>query len=131
MLTDIASIGFVAVTMNHLGLVRAVERATGLRLWVVNCVKCLSFWLVLLYLLFASCDLFHALAISFLASYAATWLELFEGMIDTIYLYLYEKTIARHRADAPAADPDEGRPAGSVSELRQSRKGRQAGEEVR
>lgn len=57
------------------------------------------------------------LATSFLASYAAIWLELAEAYIDTLYLKLYEKIITTNNDDAPAADADSGRSAGTVSEL--------------
>ena len=56
------------------------------------------------------------LAVSFLASYSAPWLELFEGFIDTIYLMFYEK-IYNTNADTPASDTDNGHPAGSLPKL--------------
>ena len=86
---DIASIVFVCVTMNHLGLVKAIEDAIDRELRIVNCPKCLSCWGVLAYTVITSCELIPSLAISFLASYIAIWLELFEGFIDKLYTKLY------------------------------------------
>ena len=88
---DVASIVFVCVTANHLGLIEAVEDIAGTRLPIVNCVKCFTFWLTLFYMLFATYTVIPSLAISFLASYIAVWLELFEGIIDTYYKMLYDK----------------------------------------
>ena len=87
---DIASIVFVCVTMNHLGLIKAIEEVTEHELPVINCPKCSTMWLTLLYMLITSNQLIASLAISFLASYTAIWLELFEGYIDTLYSKLYD-----------------------------------------
>ena len=91
MWVDIASIVFVCVTANHLGLVKAIEDTFDRELPIVNCVKCFSYWSVLFYTLFVTRNAIASLAISFLAGYAAIWLELFEGMIDKLYSMLYEK----------------------------------------
>ena len=88
---DIAAIVFVCVTMNHLGLVKAIEDTIDRELRIVNCPKCLSYWGVLAYTVITSCEPIPSLAISFLASYIAIWLELFEGFIDTLYQKLYDK----------------------------------------
>ena len=88
---DIASLVFICVTANHLGLVKAIEDTFDRELPIVNCVKCSTFWFVLFYTMFATRDAIASLAISFLAGYSAIWLELFEGFIDTLFLKLYEK----------------------------------------
>ena len=102
---DIASIVFVCVTMNHLGLVKAVEEKVGYNLMILNCVKCSTFWFTLIYTTTLSHQFIAPLAISFLASYIALWLELLEGYIDTLYNNLYDK-IYNTTADAPASDPE-------------------------
>lgn len=111
MWTDIATIVFVWVTANHLGLIGAFEKATGLTLWVANCPKCASWWSVMLYMLLLSHDIGTSLAVSFLASYMAIWLELLEGWIDTLYNRLYDK-IYKCEADADSAAHGEGRSDG-------------------
>jgi hypothetical protein len=81
--------------MNHLGLIKAIEEATERELPVINCPKCSSFWFTLIYALLGIKGFFReipfVLAISFLASYMAIWLELLEGYIDTLYNKLYDK----------------------------------------
>ena len=91
MLSIIASITFVSVTANHLGLIKAAEELIEEELVIVNCPKCASFWSVLAYLLLSGQNIIYALATALLASYAAIWLELLEGYIDTLYNTLYEK----------------------------------------
>ena len=87
---DIASIVFTCVTMNHLGLVKAIEENLNRELFVLNCPKCVSFWSCLIYTSFTAHDVIASLAVSFLAGYAAIWFELFEGVIDKIYQMLYD-----------------------------------------
>ena len=90
---DIASIVFISVTMNHLGLINAVEGVLKCKLPIVNCPRCLSFWWVFSYgLICKGLDaLIIVLAVSFLASYSAIWLELIEGCIDNLYDNIYDK----------------------------------------
>ena len=88
---DIAAIVFISVTMNHLGLVKAIEETLHRELKIINCPKCLTWWSSLVYSMITSCEPIPSLAISFLASYSAIWLELFEGMIDKLYDKIYDK----------------------------------------
>lgn len=94
---DIASIVFACVTMNHLGLIKAVEEITGYELPILNCPKCSTFWFTLTYSVIIREEVTKMFAISFLCSYLAIWLELFEGYIDILYMKLYDKIY-------PAAD---------------------------
>lgn len=110
---DIASIVFVCVTANHLGLVKAIEDTVDKELPVINCVKCFSFWSVLTYCCVCRYAITDALAVSFLASYSALWLELLEAYIDKLYMKLYDK-IYENPDDTAAASPDKGHSAGSV-----------------
>lgn len=113
---DIAGIVFVCVTMNHLGLISAIEDVTHRKLWIVDCPKCSTFWSALAYTAITTRDVIPSLAISFLASYVALWLELLEGFVDTLYLKLYGK-IYNTSDDTPAAGTDSGNTAGSMPEL--------------
>ena len=120
---DIASIVFVCVTANHLGLIKAIESVIKCyHLPIISCPKCFTFWSVLLYCsVGCGCVATTTLAISFLASYSAIWLELFEGFIDTLYMKCYEKIYPDTADDTASADADNGNPAGSVSELWQQK----------
>lgn len=99
---DIACIIFVCVTMNHMGLVSAIRSALSCRhLPIVSCPKCLTFWSVVMYgVVSGSSDILtgsyaiRVLAISFLSSYLAVWLELAEGYIDSLYMECYDKIYA-------------------------------------
>lgn len=118
---DIASIVFVCVTMNHLGLISAVEGIVGFRIHILNCPKCASFWFSIVYAMgqmgFSIIPQIPlVLAVSFLASYIALWLELLEGYIDTLYLKLYEK-IYNTSDNAPATNPDKGNSASTLPKL--------------
>lgn len=99
---DIAWIIIACTSVNHLGLVMAVEEIIHHRLPVVNCVKCLAFWSTLAYCL-VCCDtiatLPFILALSFLAAYAAIWLELAMGIIDTLYNRIYD-TLYKEKDDS-------------------------------
>ena len=115
---DIASIVFVCVTANHLGLVKAIEGVVKTEMPIVNCPKCLTFWVTLAYCYDGiATHTTTVLAVSFLASYLAIWLELMEGYIDTLYMKAYAKIYSDTTDGTVAADADDGYPAGSVSEL--------------
>ena len=115
---DIASIVFVCTAANHMGLIPAIESAIRHRLPVLNCIKCLTFWSVLVYgIAVANFSLFtlHSsltvLAISFLSSWSAIWLDLFMGMIDHLYIKIYEQIYpAADETDADALGADDALP---------------------
>lgn len=118
MIIDIASLVFVCVTMNHLGLISAIEAVTKIHhLPIVSCPKCMTFWCVLAYTIINTHDIITSLAISFLSSYLAIWLELLEGYIDTIYIHCYGKIIKADNVDTTASDANDGYSAGTLSDL--------------
>lgn len=111
---DIACIVFSCVTMNHLGLIQAIERIAHTKLHVLNCAKCSTFWFVLAYSVFVSHDVITSLAISFFCAYLAIWVELYEGIIDALYLMVYEKVYDDTDNDTSTADTDGGNSECSV-----------------
>lgn len=112
---DIASLVFTCVTMNHLGLVKAIEESLEIELPVVNCPKCSVFWAVLTYTVLEMHRLIPPLAISFLCSYLAIWLELLEGYIDTLYIKFYETIYPNTDNDTASSNAGNGYSAGTVS----------------
>ena len=115
---DIACIVFACVTANHLGLIKAIEKVTERDLVIINCPKCLTFWVTLIYCFGKTeAHTVAVLAMSFLASYVAIWVELFEGYIDTLYNKVYEKIYPDIDNDTTASDADDGYSASTVSEL--------------
>ena len=116
MWSDIAAIVFVATTINHLGLISAIEGIVGRKLWIIDCPKCLSFWLSLYWLVWQYSPI-TSLAVSLLASYSALWLELAEAYLDSLYLLLYEKINPTGDDEQDSASPDKGNIAGSLPKL--------------
>lgn len=89
---DIACIVFACTAANHIGPIPDIERFIKRKLPVVGCIKCLTFWAVLVYCCWktAASDLPTVLAISFLSAWASIWLDLGMGMIDGLYLKVYD-----------------------------------------
>lgn len=120
MIENIAMIVFACTAMNHLGLIGAAEEVLGRKLPVLNCCKCSSFWASLACGLYYGEDVITILAISFLASIAAIWLELGLGYMDKIYDKAYVKiygadAVAEEHAAGSATTTDADNPKAKVS----------------
>lgn len=98
-LSEVFLIAFVCAAANHFGLVAAAERLVKRSLYPVSCVKCCAFWATMLYGLAALCaagDMLSCyaavvlMAASLLAAWTAVWMELAMGVIDVIYLKVYD-----------------------------------------
>lgn len=117
---DIAGIVFVCTAANHIGPIPDIEDFLRRKLPVVGCIKCLTFWSVLVYGL-ACCGTVAAaietaprlLAISFLSAWSAIWLDLFMGIIDHLYLKVYDSIYST----ANTADTDAISAADAVSDV--------------
>ena len=109
---DVLMIVFSATAANHLGLVAAAESVVRHRLPVLNCPKCAAFWSVIVYgVAVANSSLFtlHSsltvLAAAFLSAWSAIWLDLLMGIIDQLYIKLYDKIYpATNTPDTDALD---------------------------
>ena len=96
-LLDIVGIVFACTAANHIGPIPDIEAFLRRKLPVVGCIKCLTFWSVLVYGL-ACCGTVAAaieaaprlLAISFLCAWSAIWLDLLMGIIDHLYIKVYD-----------------------------------------
>ena len=62
-------------------------------------------------------DIPLVLAVSFLASYIALWLELFEGYIDTLYLKFYGKITSEYSHNETTAGANDGNSASTLPKL--------------
>ena len=113
--SDVASIVFVCVTANHLGLIEGFENVIGRSIPIANCSKCLTWWATAFYMIVVTHDMLFSLATSFAASYAAIWLELIEGFVDTFYVKLYGKIITTNSHDTSASDTECGNSESIVS----------------
>lgn len=115
---EIASILFSSVAINHLGLVAAVEEVIARPLPVINCPKCLSFWATLTYGCSVCCDsiaalpsaLPHLFALSLLCAWLAIWLDLAMGIIDHLYIKVYDTLYPT----ANSTDPDAQSPSDTL-----------------
>ncbi len=96
---DALMIVFSATAANHLGLVAAAESVVRHRLPVLNCPKCAAFWLVLAYgfgceIYFTATHHFEQIlelfAVAFLSAWSAIWLDLLMGIIDQLYIKVYD-----------------------------------------
>jgi hypothetical protein len=105
--SDVLMIVFSATAANHLGLVAAAESVIRHRLPVLNCPKCAAFWSVIVYGVAVAarpldactarnCSLFTIhfyltlFAAAFLSAWSAIWLDLLMGIIDKLYIKVYD-----------------------------------------
>ena len=92
---DVVAVTVAAVLANHLELIDTMERVVRHKLPVLNCAKCLTFWSTLAVMLSNVESIGKYLTVivatSFIAAFAAKWIELLFGYIDTLYDKIYEK----------------------------------------
>ena len=79
-----------ATLANHMGLIEAVEDTIGYKLPILNCSKCATHWITLIYTLLCGVSIIQSVAISLLSAYCAMWLELILGIFVTFYNCVYE-----------------------------------------
>ena len=119
MWTDILLILFSCVCANHLGLISAIEGITRLRLPIINCPKCFSFWSTLAYCLVQHINAIESIGIAFLIAYLSIWLELLMGFVDTLFWIAYEKVYStRNKNYYDSSNGNYGNPSSTLSDLR-------------
>lgn len=114
---NVIALVFACVAMNHMGLITAIEELTQLELPIMRCVKCSVFWVTLVYGIYSSKAIIIPVAMAFLYSYSALWLELLMGYVDFLYLKCYEKIVSSTDADKVAADGDESDTSDTLSDV--------------
>ena len=114
----VIAVAFIAVAINHMGLVAAVEKVIRHPLPVVDCVKCLTFWSVLACLLSSRYAVIPSVAMTLAFSYMALWMELLWGLVDKLYMKCYEKIVSDSAAGEASAGSDASHPQDPVSYLR-------------
>ena len=76
----------------HLGLGQAICKALKIKFVLFKCVKCLTFWSILAYTLFLTSYRWElCLAMSFVLSYSALWIDLCLAKLSKVYEKLYEQ----------------------------------------
>lgn len=86
--TFILTIG--AVLFNGLGLAEKITFHTKYNL-IINCSKCLTFWIVFINLLYDKVSFFNCFTIALTCSYLALWLELLLSLLNKIYNGINDK----------------------------------------
>lgn len=111
---NVLAIVLISVAMNHMGLIKAIEERINVELPILDCVKCSTFWLTLIYLIYITKGVISSVAISFICSYISVWLELGMGYMDKLYLKCYEKIVSTAGSDKAPADPSDGSSADAL-----------------
>lgn len=101
MLTEAALITISCVLFIQMGLADAIPKALHIRLKIVPCPKCLTFWVCLGWMVWHKYGLIQSVAASFLSSYCALWLALLYDALALLYNYMYEQITQTN--DTPAA----------------------------
>lgn len=85
-MAGIVYVWFSSVMFIHMGLGEVIGRILHIDFVLLRCVKCITFWSILIYsLLIVSLPVEAAIALSFILGYAAIWAELLLGKIAMIY----------------------------------------------
>ena len=118
MICEVALITIACVLFVCMGLSDAIQSAVGIRIPVVSCPKCLTFWSVLLWCVWREASPAVCVATSFICAYSALWLSLVHDALSVLYNKLYE--LLSETSDAEAADPatdDEADDSDEVSQM--------------
>ena len=96
MITGVGCVVLCCVLFVHMGLGDAVCKTIRRNLFLFHCVKCLTFWTTLVYtLVFTDYVLVECLAIAFVMSYVALWVDLLFAKISVWYEKWYESVVAK------------------------------------
>ena len=83
----------------HLGLGEAIEKVLCVRITLLRCVKCLTFWMIAGYsLFFTSLPVEVSLCVGFACAYAALWADLLLGQLAIWYEKLRQSMVAKEHA---------------------------------
>ena len=111
MLREAALITASCVLFVQMGLSGAIQERLKVRLRILSCPKCLSFWTVLAWTLCRGHGAIVSVAASFFCAYAATWAALMTDGLAVLYNWLYEQiTETTDTAETAEAGPDDPSP---------------------
>lgn len=101
-------VSFCCTMFIHLGLGETLCEVMHLNFILFRCVKCLTFWTVLVYaLFFTELSVLVSASSAFLMSYLALWVDIGLAKLANIYDYLYEKTTEDARSNDEQGDSGE------------------------
>ena len=105
---DAALLTLSCVLFVQMGLSEAIQEKLGIRVQILSCVKCSTFWANLVYMLLCGRRLIDSVAAAFLCSYTALWLALLYDKGTLYYNKCYEKfTNQDTEAEGGETPPDE------------------------
>lgn len=107
MIQDAALLTVSAVLAVQMGLTEAIQTKLSFKSQILSCPRCLTFWLVLAWLLVHDAPLILSIAASFICSYCALWLCLLYDAIATIYNKAYGKIYPETDTEEAETDADE------------------------
>lgn len=90
MLREAAMLTLSCVLFVQMGLSDAMQETIRVRLRILSCPKCCTFWSVLVLTLVRGNGIVDSVAVSFASSYLALWLSLLYDYVATIYNKAYE-----------------------------------------
>ena len=88
----------------NMGLSDAIQETLGFHFKILSCVKCFTFWCILLYLTIRGAQFYEVVSASFILSYLALWLDLGLSALNKIYNESYQQILSA-KADKPDAAP--------------------------
>ena len=90
MFKEAALLTVSCVLFIQMGLSQTIQECIGFRSKILSCQKCLSFWLVMAYMLLTGHGILQSVAASFLSSYSALWLSLIYDALAKLYNSFYD-----------------------------------------
>ena len=78
----------IACLAQHLGLPQAIAMVMAK---VAKCSKCLTFWITLIVLLIAGCNIIIAIMLAVVMAYASYYFGLVIILLQSMYEWLWEK----------------------------------------
>jgi hypothetical protein len=90
MFAESTALTLACVLFVQMGLSNALQEKLHVRLRILSCPKCFTFWSVLALTLASGNDLLGSVVVSFVCSYFALWLSLLYDYLATIYNKVYE-----------------------------------------
>ena len=90
MIKDAALITISCVLFVNMGLSEAIQKTLHIKLRILSCPKCCTFWSCLAVLLLRKYDPIESVAASFISSYVALWATLIYDALSVLYNEIYE-----------------------------------------
>lgn len=107
-LAEAALLALACTLFVNMGLSDAIQEFLGIKFKILSCVKCFTFWSVLVYLTFRGARLYQVVSASFVFSYLALWLDLGLSALNKIYNESYQQILSAE-ADKTDASPSGGK----------------------